>query len=253
MAEAKEIFGDRVKEYMFDDDTFTIDKQRAIAISEHMKRLKLTWSCNARANLDYDTLKQLRDNGLRLLLVGFESGNQEILNNIKKGVPLEAAKKFMRHCHDLGIVVHGTFIMGLPFETRETIEQTIRYACEINPRTIQVSIAAPYPGTELYEQAKTNNWFTDQSLVGDSGIQYSTLEYEDLSRAEIEQAVETLYRRFYLRPKAILPIVREMLGDRDVMVRRLREGSEFFSYLKDRQSEQQPKTASKPREVAKVS
>ncbi len=66
MEEAKAIFGDRRREYI--DDTFTIDKHRAIAISDHMKRLKLTWS-NARANLDYDTLKQLRDNGLRLLLV----------------------------------------------------------------------------------------------------------------------------------------------------------------------------------------
>lgn len=238
MEEAKVIFGDRVKEYMFDDDTFTIDKQRAIAISEHMKRLKLTWSCNARANLDYDTLKQLRDNGLRLLLVGFESGNQDILNNIKKGVPLEAAKKFMQHCHDLGIVVHGTFIVGLPVETKETIEQTIRYACELNPHTIQVSIAAPYPGTELYAQAKANNWFTDSSLVGESGIQFSTLAYPDLSRAEIEDAVEQMYRRFYFRPKAILPIVKEMLSDRDMLVRRLREGREFFSYLKDRRNQQ---------------
>lgn len=84
MEEAKAIFGDKVQEYMFDDDTFTIDKHRAIAISKHMKRLKLTWSCNARANLDYETLKQLRDNGLRLLLVGFESGNQQILDGIKK-------------------------------------------------------------------------------------------------------------------------------------------------------------------------
>lgn len=238
MEEAKAIFGDRIKEYMFDDDTFTIDKQRAIAISEHMKRLKLTWSCNARANLDYDTLKQLRDNGLRLLLVGFESGNQQILNNIKKGVPLEAAKKFMSHCHDLGIVVHGTFILGLPFETQDTIQQTIRYACDLNPRTIQVSIAAPYPGTELYEQAKANDWFTDSSLVGNSGIQFSTLSYPNLSGTEIEDAVETMYRRFYFRPKAILPIVREMLSDRDVLVRRLREGGEFFSYLKDRRKQQ---------------
>ena len=72
----KALFGDKVREYMFDDDTFTIDRQRAIAISHHMKRLNLTWSCNARAHVDYDTLKQLRDNGLRLLLVGFESATR---------------------------------------------------------------------------------------------------------------------------------------------------------------------------------
>ncbi|PSO56180.1 MAG: hopanoid biosynthesis associated radical SAM protein HpnJ [Cyanobacteria bacterium QH_8_48_120] len=237
MEEAKAIFGDRVREYMFDDDTFTIDRQRAIAISKHMKRLNLTWSCNARANLDYDTLKQLRDNGLRLLLVGFESGNQEILDHIKKGIKLEKAREFMKNCRKLGITVHGTFMIGLPVETRETIEETIRFACEINPHTIQVSIAAPYPGTELYEQAQANGWFTSGSHVAASGIQTATLEYPNLSSADIEDAVERMYRQFYFRPKAILPIVREMASDRQMLVRRLREGREFFSYLKKRRTQ----------------
>jgi hopanoid biosynthesis associated radical SAM protein HpnJ len=235
MAEAKAIFGDSVREYMFDDDTFTIDKQRAIAISEYLKKLKITWSCNARANLDYDTLKTLRDNGLRLLLVGFESGNQEILDGIRKGIKLEVARKFMENCRKLGITVHGTFIIGLPNETQETIEETIRFACDVNPHTIQVSIAAPYPGTELYRQAKENNWFTNQELVANSGIQLSTLAYPNLSTQQIEDAVEKMYRQFYFRPQAIIPIVKEMLGDPQMLVRRLREGKEFFAYLKERQ------------------
>ncbi|HEY9640000.1 MAG TPA: hopanoid biosynthesis associated radical SAM protein HpnJ [Coleofasciculaceae cyanobacterium] len=238
MEQAKALFGDRVREYMFDDDTFTIDKQRAIAISEHMKRLKLTWSCNARANLDYDTLKQLRDNGLRLLLVGFESGNQQILDNIRKGIKLDVARQFMKHCKDLGITVHGTFMIGLPIETPETIEETIRFACEISPHTIQVSIAAPYPGTELYRQAQEQGWFKDDVLVTNSGIQTSTLQYPGLSSADIEDAVERMYRQFYFRPKAIIPIVREMLTDPQMLVRRLREGGEFFAYLKDRRNQQ---------------
>jgi hopanoid biosynthesis associated radical SAM protein HpnJ len=237
MEEAKAIFGDKVQEYMFDDDTFTIDKQRAIAISQHMKRLKLTWSCNARANLDYDTLKQLRDNGLRLLLVGFESGNQQVLDGIKKGIKLEVARKFMENCHKLGITVHGTFIIGLPNETQNTIEETIRFACDVSPHTIQVSIAAPYPGTELYQQAQTNGWFSDNSLVASSGIQMSTLQYPNLSSAQIEDAVEQMYRRFYFRPKAIIPIVGEMLTNPQMLVRRLREGREFFSYLKERHTQ----------------
>lgn len=234
MAKAKAIFGDRVQEYMFDDDTFTIDKQRAIAISEYLKKLKLTWSCNARANLDYDTLKQLRDNNLRLLLVGFESGNQQILDGIKKGIKLEVARKFMENCRKLGITVHGTFIIGLPNETQETIEETIRFACEVSPHTIQVSIAAPYPGTELYQQAQTNGWFTDNSLVANSGIQMSTLQYPHLKSEQIEDAVEQMYRRFYFRPRAIIPIVGEMLTNPQMLVRRLREGREFFAYLKER-------------------
>lgn len=234
MAEAKAIFGSKVREYMFDDDTFTIDKARAIAISEYLKDLKLTWSCNARANLDYDTLKILKNNGLRLLLVGFESGNQQILDGINKGIKLEVARQFMKNCHKLGITVHGTFIIGLPNETPETVEETIRFACEVSPHTIQVSIAAPYPGTQLYQQAQTNGWFSDQSLVTDSGIQMSTLAYPDFPAHAIEAAVEKMYRRFYFRPRAIIPIVQEMLGDPQILRRRLREGREFFAYLKER-------------------
>ena len=234
MEVAKSLFGNSVAEYMFDDDTFTIDKRRAIAISEHMKRLKLTWSCNARANLDYDTLKKLKENGLRLLLVGFESGNQGILDGIRKGIKLDVARKFMHNCNKLGIKVHGTFIIGLPNETPETIEKTIEFACEVNPHTIQVSIAAPYPGTELYRQALANNWFSDTNLISESGIQTSTLAYPNLSSAQIEDAVEQMYRRFYFRPQAIIPIVTEMLTDPQMLVRRLREGKEFFGYLKER-------------------
>jgi biotin synthase-like enzyme len=88
--------------------------------------------------LDYDTLKELRDNGLRLLLVEFESGNQQILDNIQKGVKIEVARKFMKHCKDLSIKVHGTFIIGLPVETKETIEDTVKFAQELSPHTIQV-------------------------------------------------------------------------------------------------------------------
>lgn len=237
MEEAKALFGDRVREYMFDDDTFTIDRQRAVEVSKHMKRLKLTWSCNARAHVDYDTLKQLRDNGLRLLLVGFESGNQQILNRIKKGIKLDMAREFMQNCKKLGIKVHGTFIIGLPIETRETIEETIRFACELDPHTIQVSIAAPYPGTELYDQALANGWFARDGLISNSGIQTSTLQYPHLTTAEIEDAVERMYRTFYFRPKPILRIVREMATDRQMLVRRLREGGEFFSYLRERKEQ----------------
>ena len=234
MALAKSLWGNYIREYFFDDDTFTIDKKRVIAISEHLKKLKLTWSCNARANLDYDTLKTLRNNGLRLLLVGFESGNQKILDGVKKGIKLEVARKFMANCNKLGIKVHGAFIIGLPNESKETIEDTIRFACEVSPHTIQVSIASPYPGTELYQQALDNGWFTNGNLVATSGIQMSTLQYPNLSAAEIEDAVEQMYRRFYFRPGAIIPIVKEMLVDPQMLVRRLREGREFMAYLNER-------------------
>lgn len=232
----KALFGRRVREWMFDDDTFTIDRARAVEIARGMKKLKLTWSCNARANLDYETLRQLRDNGLRLLLVGFESGNQEILNRMKKGLRLETARNFMRNCRKLGIRVHGTFMIGLPIETQETIEETIRFAEELDPFSIQVSIAAPYPGTELYRQATENGWMDSSVLVSLNGVQTSTLRYPHLSPDDIEEAVERMYRRFYFRQKPILRFLREMATDRQMLVRRLREGREFFGYLKERRN-----------------
>jgi hopanoid biosynthesis associated radical SAM protein HpnJ len=232
----KALFGRRVREWMFDDDTFTIDRARAIEIAKGMKKLKLTWSCNARANLDYETLRQLRDNGLRLLLVGFESGNQEILNRMKKGLRLETARTFMQNCRKLGIRVHGTFIIGLPIETQETIEETIRFAEELDPFSIQVSIAAPYPGTELYQQARENGWLDSSALVSANGVQTSTLRYPHLSPEDIEEAVERMYRRFYFRHKPIFRFLREMVTDRQMLVRRLREGWEFYRYLKERRN-----------------
>src|ERR1700681_184498 len=144
-----------VKEIMFDDDTFTdtSNMRRVEEIAQGMGKLGMTWSCNAKANVPYKTLKVMKDNGLRLLLVGFESGDDQILHNIKKGLRTDIARRFSSDCRKLDILLHGTFILGLPGETKETIEKTINFAKEINPHTIQVSLAAPYPGTTLHKQA----------------------------------------------------------------------------------------------------
>lgn len=228
--EGRELFP-QVKEWFVDDDTFTADPARAVEISRGLKRLNLTWSCNARANVDHDTLNALRQNGLRLLVVGFESGNQGILKRIRKGITLERSRRFMKDCHQLGIKVHGTFIIGLPIETRETIEETIRFAKELDPYTIQVSIAAPFQGTELYDQAVQNGWIDNNDLVTEQGIQAPTLSYPDLGIDQIEEAVDRMYRRFYFRLKPIFRMVREMSTERQMLKRRLREGGEFLDFL----------------------
>jgi radical SAM superfamily enzyme YgiQ (UPF0313 family) len=224
----------QVKEYFFDDDTFTDDLPRAEAIARRLGKLGVTWSCNAKANVPYETLKVLKDNGLRLLLVGYESGNQKILNHIKKGIRLDIARRFTKDAKSLGIKIHGTFIVGLPEETRETIEETIRFACEIDPDTIQVSIAAPYPGTELYREALERGWLDGSELVDGRGVQVSGLSYPHLARTEIFDSLETFYRRFYFRPRKIFAITGEMVRDRQVLKRRLREGVEFFRFLSRR-------------------
>src|SRR5579863_5304291 len=133
-----------VREVMFDDDTFTDTSNlaRVEAIARGMGALGMTWSCNAKANVPFNTLKVMKDNGLRLLLVGYESGDDQILHNIKKGLRTDIARRFTQDCRKLGILIHGTFILGLPGETVETIRETIQFAVDINPHTIQVSLAA---------------------------------------------------------------------------------------------------------------
>jgi hopanoid biosynthesis associated radical SAM protein HpnJ len=227
----------QIKEFFFDDDTFTDDRPRAEAIARELGKLGVTWSCNAKANVPRPTLEVLRDNGLRLLLVGYESGNQQILNNIKKGMRVDIARRFTKDCHDLGITIHGTFILGLPGESQETIEETIRFAGEINPHTIQVSLAAPYPGTYLHRQAVENGWLdaAHAELVDERGVQIAPLHYPHLSHTEIFQSVETFYKRFYFRRAKIAALVAEMIKSPQMLRRRLREGVEFFQFLRDRE------------------
>src|SRR5438093_12130742 len=140
------------KEFFFDDDTFNIRKDRVLELCERFKPLKFRWSCTARRHSDCETPKAMADAGARLLIVGFESGDDQILKNIKKGATVEMARTFAKNCKKLGIRVHGDFIIGLPGETKETIERTINFAKELDSETIQVSIAHAYPGTELHEQ-----------------------------------------------------------------------------------------------------
>jgi hopanoid biosynthesis associated radical SAM protein HpnJ len=228
----------QVREFFFDDDTFTDDRPRAEAIARLLGRLGVTWSCNAKANVPYETLKIMRQNGLRLLLVGYETGSQQILHNIKKGMRLEFARRFSEDCHKLGITVHGTFILGLPGETQATIEETIRFAREVNPHTIQVSLAAAYPGTELYRQAQENGWLLGdgQRLVSTKGLQISSLSYPHLSHDEIFAALGDFYRRFYFRPAKMAELAYETIRSPEMMKRRIREGMEFFRFLAQREN-----------------
>jgi hopanoid biosynthesis associated radical SAM protein HpnJ len=230
-----------VKEIMFDDDTFTDSSnlERVEAIARGMGALGMTWSCNAKANVPFKTLQVMKQNGLRLLLVGYESGDDQILHNIKKGLRTDIARRFTEDCRKLGIVIHGTFILGLPGETRATIEKTIDFAKQINPHTIQVSLAAPYPGTTLYKQAVDNGWLQENeaaNLVNEKGVQLAAISYPHLSKEEIFHSMEVFYKRFYFRPSKIWEIVKEMLLSWDMLKRRLREGVEFFRFLRAHQA-----------------
>jgi hopanoid biosynthesis associated radical SAM protein HpnJ len=226
----------QVKEVFFDDDTLTDNLPRVEELAREIGKLGIDWACNAKGNVPRQTLEIMRDNGLRLFVVGYETGNQQILHNIKKGMRIDVARRFTKDCHELGIKIHGTFILGLPGETRETIQETIRFATEVNPHTIQISLAAPYPGTFLHRQAVENGWFATNNadLVDESGVQIAPLNYPHLSHTEIFTSVEDFYKRFYLRAPKIAAIVGEMVRSPQMLRRRLREGVEFFQFLRER-------------------
>src|SRR5437899_3218893 len=229
MAKAKE-YWPGVKEFFFDDDTFNIQKARTVELCSKLKPLNLTWSCTSRVTTDYETLKAMKDAGCRLLIVGYESGDQQILKNIKKGATIERARDFARDAHKLGLIVHGDFILGLPGETKESIERTIQFAKDLDCETIQVSLAHAYPGTELYDYAKENGFILhEKNMADDGGHQLAMIEYPNLSRDYALDAVHRFYDEYYFRPKAVWRIVKKAMKDSNDRKRLYREAREFMS------------------------
>ena len=220
-----------MKEFFFDDDTFNIQKARTIELCQKLKPLGLTWSCTSRVTTDYETLKAMKEAGCRLLIVGYESGDPQILKNVKKGATVQRARDFTRDCKKLGLVVHGDFILGLPGETKETIRRTIDFAKEIDCETIQVSLAHAYPGTELYDFAKANGFILNEGaqMVDEGGHQLAMIEYPGISRDYILEMVHRFYDEYYFRPKAIFRIVKKAAFD---SVERKRLYAEAKSFLK---------------------
>ena len=222
------------KEFFFDDDTFNIRKDRVLELCERFKPLKFRWSCTARVHSDYETLKAMADAGARLLIVGFESGDDQILKNIKKGATVEMARTFAKNCKKLGIRVHGDFIIGLPGETKETIERTINFAKELDSETIQVSIAHAYPGTELHEQLSRKQIPLVAAMTDDHGHQLPHIEYPQLSGPQMMAAVNRFYDEYYFRPRVVWRIVREALWNADERRRLTGEAIDFLRLRAER-------------------
>ena len=234
MAKAKE-YWPWVKEFFFDDDTFNIQKARTIELCEKLKPLNLTWSCTSRVTTDYETLKAMRDSGCRLLIVGYESGDPQILKNIKKGATVERARQFTKDCHKLGLKIHGDFILGLPGESRESIRRTIDFAKELDTETIQVSVAHAYPGTEMYDWVMQNGFLQRGKAMADAGgHQLAHIEYPGLPAEEVMEAVHRFYDEYYFRPKAVFRIVRNAAFDSDERKRLYKEARAFLKLRKSR-------------------
>ena len=218
-----------LKEIFFDDDTFNYQKARTIELCKKLKPLNFTWSCTSRVTTDYETLKAMREAGCRLMIVGYESGDQQILKNIKKGATLDMAQRFTTNAHKLGLTIHGDFIVGLPGDSGESIRRTIDFAKRLDTETIQVSIAHPYPGTEFYDYVKQNNLITIDSMTDDQGHQLPNIVYPGLDRAELVDWVERFYGEYYFRPKAAWRVVRKAIFNNEDRKRLYKEAREYMA------------------------
>lgn len=201
------------KSILFNDDTFTANKDHAIAVCDEIlhRGLQFDWACYARADTDdEELLKKLKAAGCFLLKVGVESSNQAILDGVRKGYKVENVRRGIKLMMDMDFHVHATFVIGLPGETKETIQETINFAIELNPTTVQFSSAIPYPGTEFYELLDGNG-----DIIAKSWEEFMPLKpifkYSNLSSEELMDSVKQAYRQYYLRPKYVRIALTEML------------------------------------------
>jgi radical SAM superfamily enzyme YgiQ (UPF0313 family) len=206
-----------VKEVFFEDDTFTISKKRVLEFCKEYKErgLDITWSCNARADtIDLETMKEVKKANCRLLIVGYESGSDEILRNIKKGFTTERIKQFAKNARKAGLLVHGDFIIGLPRETKETIKMTKKLIKEVKPDILQVSVASPFPGTEFYDWCRENGYLlvsNPNDYLDEQGHQNAIISYPNLSNEEMVKEVDGILRDYYVSIKYVPLALRQVL------------------------------------------
>jgi anaerobic magnesium-protoporphyrin IX monomethyl ester cyclase len=186
--------------FYFDDDTFNIGKERILALCDEMKRagLNLPWGIMARADtMDYEMLKAMKEAGLVGIKLGVESGSQSLVDAAEKGLDLAKVRTAVEWCRELGVRTHLTFTFGLPGETRETIEQTIAFAKEMNPDSIQFSITTPFPGTKYFDVLKERGHLLTEEWEKYDGGLYTVIRSDALSKDDLEAAVERANCEFW--------------------------------------------------------
>jgi radical SAM superfamily enzyme YgiQ (UPF0313 family) len=195
-----------VDDIYFDDDTMTIDRERLLKICRLIqeRRLGLHWIAMGRVdNMDEELLTEMRKAGCDNMYLGVESGSEELLRRMKKGISLSQVERAFRMARRAGIKTQAFFMLGGPGETKETLKQTIDFAVRLDPDNAQFSAAVPYPGTEMYEESLRKGYLKARTWE-DYAARDIVLETETLSRLDLEKARLEAYRRFYLRPRFIL-------------------------------------------------
>ncbi len=193
-----------VKEILFKDTELTLDKKLGnLCDLLTDKNFDLTGSCNGRvSNVNYELLKKMKDAGCTTITYGIESGDEEILKNIKKPIRLEDAREAVKMTKELGLQVITNFMIGNPEDTKETIEKTIHFAIELDSDYTQFGFATPLPGTELRVQAEKNKWLLDTSM-GPTRFDDVVMNATSLPTEELRTYLDKAYRRFYFRPSYI--------------------------------------------------
>ena len=226
-----------VKEVVIEDDTFTAKKERVLEICKLLierglhKRLK--WLCNARVNLDYETMKAMKAAGCHLIIPGIESGSQQILNNIKKGTTLKLIEDYIANAKKAGLMVHACYMVGNNGETKETMEETFRLALRLNTDTAQFYPLLPFPGTEAYGWAKINGYIKGgyADYVKEDGTINCVLELPNITSQEMVDFCDNARKRYYFRPRYIAHRLWVGLRNPDDLKRSLKAFSSIKKFL----------------------
>ncbi len=223
-------------EIMFEDDTFTASRSRTIQFSEEILRrgLKIRWSCNARADLDAQTMKLMRRAGCRSLLVGFESGSQELLDTMKKGTRLDNFNLFITESKKAGLLVNGAFLVGIPGETRQTMEKTLAMAKSLNPDVAQFFPVMVYPGTRLYDLYLKEGHISSKNYrdyLTEDGLHKCIVNLPNISAVEMVEFCDRCRREFYLRPRYIGYKFLQLLRDPSEGIKTLKAFRIFAKHL----------------------
>lgn len=196
----------KIKNFLFWSDIFNFDRSWTIDLCEKIIKsgLKITWSANTRANtMDEEMAKIMYKAGCRLVSIGVESGSQEILNHIGKKITLNEVRNTVKILKRNKIKIYNYFVLGLPWETEKTAEETIKFAIELNSDFVSFYTASPLPGTQFFAYAMLNK-LAEPNLNFENAYYVPSVRSHALSKERIFEIHKSAVKRFYLRPSYII-------------------------------------------------
>lgn len=223
-----------IKNILFVDDTFTLSKESTFEFCRLLreKNLNISWSCETRVHLvDLELLKEMKRAGCFGIAFGIESGNQKMLNNLKKGITLEQSEYAVKAAKRAGIEVRTFWVFGAPNETRDTVLESIKFAKKLNPDIAHFNVMTPYPDTEIYRMAVAEGLFDPDWSKYFSIGENPVYETKDLSKDDLARLLKKAHREFYFRPSYILRALSRVRNPRHFF-RLLKSGFELLKTTK---------------------